>query len=320
MPVKIPADLPGRIVLERERVPLIFEDRAVRQDIRPLQIAILNLMPDKIPTETQLLRAIGGTPLQVEVTLLRPASHVGKTTPAVHLESFYKTLEEVRDRVFDALIMTGAPIGHLAFDDVSYWPELRDFLDRAPGQFYSSFFICWGALAALHHYYGIARHYLPHKLFGVFPHRTLEPFDPLTTGFDHVFNVPVSRFTRVDRADVEARPALQILAESDESGLCLLQDTQARRVFMFNHLEYDAETLKREYERDAAAGDNPALPRNYFPGDDPQKPPPITWRAHRNLLFHNWINMVYQGTPFDLSRLCVMPPGWGQEPEGNLLT
>ncbi len=314
MPIKIPAGLPGRKTLEAERVPLIFEERALRQDIRPLQIAILNLMPDKIQTETQLLRALGGTPLQIELTLLHPATHHSKNTPHAHLESFYDTLERVQRQRFDALIMTGAPVEHLPYEEVTYWDELRQIMDWADQNVFSSLFICWGAQAALKHFYDIPKHGLPQKQFGVFSHTVRDPFEPLTAGFDNVFNVPVSRHTEVRAADLKKHDTLQTLVESEQTGLCLVQDSAARRVFMFNHLEYDAETLKREYDRDEAAGMKPQLPYNYFPGDNPARPPPMTWRAHRNLLFHNWINMVYQGTPFDLAALPGFGPGWDHQP------
>ncbi|MCB9990491.1 MAG: homoserine O-succinyltransferase [Rhodospirillales bacterium] len=314
MPIKIPENLPGRATLEQERVPLIFEERALRQDIRPLQIALLNLMPDKIQTETQIIRALGGTPLQIEMTLLHTASHTSKHTPADHLSAFYKTPEDVADQRFDGMIMTGAPVGHLPFEEVTYWDELQQVMAWAEDHVYSCFFICWGALAAVHHYYDIPKTILPQKRFGIFPHKVRDPFEPLTAGFDNMFNVPVSRHTEVDAALVRAHEALDILVESDGSGLCLVQDEAARRVFMFNHLEYDRETLKREYDRDAAAGMNPQMPCNYYPDDDPAQPPVMSWRAHRNLMFHNWINMIYQGTPFNLDALPGTPPGWDQVP------
>ena len=314
MPIKIPKDLPGRTVLEKERIPLIFEERALRQDIRPLQVAVLNLMPDKIQTETQLLRALGGTPLQVEVTLLHTASHTSKNTPQEHLNSFYQTPKDLQDRRFDALIMTGAPVGYLDFEDVTYWDELCRVMKWATTNVYSSFFICWGALAGMKYHYDVAKHVLPQKQFGIYPHKIHDPFEPLTAGFDNVINVPVSRHTEVCAKGVKARPELHILAESEKTGLCLVQDAAARRVFMFNHLEYDAETLKREYDRDKVAGMDPQLPYNYFPDDDPSKKPEMTWRAHRTLLFHNWLNIVYQGTPFDLADLGDTMPGWEQAP------
>ncbi|MFO1024290.1 MAG: homoserine O-succinyltransferase [Acetobacteraceae bacterium] len=303
MPIKIPNDLPARTVLDQERVPVITEAVALRQDIRPLQIALLNLMPDKIKTETHLLRVLGATPLQIEMTLLRPATYESRNTPQEHLTAFYTTWDAVRDRRFDALIVTGAPVEHLPFEGVAYWRELTAILDWTRTNVFSSLYICWGAQAALHHFHRLPKYDVGAKRFGVFRHRTLRPFEPLTSGFDDSFFVPVSRYTEVRHADVAAVPGLDILVESDESGLCLLQETAARRVYMFNHLEYDAETLLGEYRRDRDAGLATALPFNYFPDDDPDLPPRMTWRAHRTLLFGNWINMVYQGTPYDLGQL-----------------
>jgi homoserine O-succinyltransferase len=303
MPIKIPNDLPARAVLDRERVPVITEDLALRQDIRPLQIALLNLMPDKIRTETQLLRVLGATPLQIEMTLLRAANHESRNTPQEHLIAFYKTWDEVRDRHFDALIVTGAPIEHLPFAEVNYWDELTRIFEWTKTNVYSGLFICWGAQAALHHFHGVPKYEVGEKRFGVFRHRVLKPFEPLTAGFDDSFFVPVSRYTEVRHRDIAAVPDLEILVESEESGICLIQDFARRRFYMFNHLEYDAETLLGEYRRDSASGLGTALPFNYFPGDDPELPPRMTWRAHRNLLFGNWINMVYQGTPYELAAL-----------------
>ncbi|HVZ08533.1 homoserine O-succinyltransferase [Rhodopila sp.] len=303
MPIKIPNDLPARTVLDRERVPVITEDVALRQDIRPLQIALLNLMPEKIKTETQLLRVLGATPLQVEMTLLRPATHESKNTPQEHLTAFYNTWQDVRHRRFDALIVTGAPVEHLAYEQVTYWQELTEILDWTRTHVFSSLFICWGAQAALYHFHRLPKYDVGAKRFGVFRHRTVKPFEPLTSGFDDNFFVPVSRYTEVRPADVVAVPGLEILVESDQSGICLIQEAAARRIYMFNHLEYDAETLLGEYRRDRDAGLETALPFNYFPDDDPDLAPRMTWRAHRTLLFGNWINMVYQGTPYDLEQL-----------------
>jgi homoserine O-succinyltransferase/O-acetyltransferase len=307
MPIKIPNDLPARAVLDSERVPVITETLALRQDIRPLQIALLNLMPEKIKTETQLLRVLGATPLQIEMTLLRPASHESRNTPQEHLTAFYSTWQEVRHRHFDALIVTGAPVEHLPYAEVTYWRELTAILDWTKTNVYSSLFICWGAQAALHHFHRLPKYDVGAKRFGVFRHRLLKPFEPLTAGFDDFFFVPVSRYTEVRHADVASIAGLDILVESEESGLCLIQDVAARRVYMFNHLEYDAETLLGEYRRDRAAGLEPALPFNYFPDNDPELAPRMTWRAHRALLFGNWINMVYQGTPYDLRALPPVP-------------
>ncbi len=310
MPIKIPNNLPARSILEKERVPLIVEDRALRQDIRPLQIALLNLMPDKIQTETQILRVLGATPLQIEMTLLRPATHESKNTPKEHLLAFYRTWADVKDRHFDALIVTGAPVEHMPFEDVTYWPELTGIFDWAATHVFSTFFVCWGAQAALHHYHRLPKHDVGSKRFGVYMHSVLKPFEPLTAGFDDFFFVPVSRHTEIRHGDVEKVPGLEIMVESRESGLCLLQDVAARRVYMFNHLEYDAETLRREYERDRSAGAGTALPFNYFPDNNPDLAPRMTWRAHRNLLFCNWINLVYQGTPYNLDSLADCPPGY----------
>jgi len=310
MPIRIPETLPGRTVLEQEKVPLILEGRAIRQDIRPLQIAILNLMPDKIKTETQLLRVLGTTPLQLEVTLLHAGTHTSKNTSSEHLSAFYGTHADVADRYFDALIVTGAPIAHMPYEDVAYWGELQTIMDWAKTHVYSSFFICWGAKAALYHYHKIPKHPLSAKHFGVFQHKVFNPYQSLIAGFEDHFGVPVSCHTEVRHEDVEKHKGLEILVESDQTGACLIHEPENRRVYMLHHLEYEAETLKNEYDRDVAAGLNPNLPQNYFPGNDPHATPRITWRAHRNLLFTNWINMVYQGTPYDLSTLKTVGTGW----------
>jgi homoserine O-succinyltransferase len=307
MPIKIPDNLPAREILEKERVFLMSEKRAATQDIRPMRIALLNLMPTKVKTETQLLRALGNTPLQVEMTLIRPGTHESqnKNTPIEHLLAFYKTFDEVRDERFDALIVTGAPVAHLPFEDVTYWPELARIFDWARTQVYSCFFICWGAQAALYHYHGTQRTRSDTKHFGIFDHQILLPFHPLIAGFDDTFPVPVSRYTEMPLEKAKTIPGLAILAANDRTGVCLAYDEANRRVYMFNHLEYDADTLASEYFRDEEAGLGTKMPENYFPGDDPAKAPPITWRAHRTLLFTNWINMVYQGTPYDLNELPV---------------
>lgn len=303
MPIIIPSDLPAYSVLQKERVPVMSDARAARQDIRPLEIAILNLMPDKIKTETQLMRLLGATPLQVNVTLLHPSTHSSKNTAAEHLQRFYKVFDEVRERAFDALIVTGAPVEHMPFEAVNYWDELCSVLDWAARRVYSSFFLCWGAQAALHHYHGVPKYDLPAKMFGVYKHRAFDPHQPLTNGFDDEFYVPVSRHTEMRAEDVAKIDSLQILAESAESGLCLVKDAAKRRIYMFNHLEYDSETLGLEFRRDQERSLGTSVPHNYYPDDDPAREPRITWRAHRNLLFGNWINMVYQGTPYDLSEL-----------------
>lgn len=315
MPIKIPASLPGRAILEAEGVPVIADDRAASQDIRPLRFAIMNLMPDKVTTETQLLRVLGSTPLQAEVTLLHAGTHASRNTSSAHLDAFYQTVDDVADENFDGLIVTGAPVEHLPYADVDYWPELQRTFNWASKNVFSSLFICWGAQAALNHYYDVPKHMLAQKHSGVYPHRLLQTTN-LTAGFDDNFNVPVSRNTEIRREDVAGIRCLDVLAESDRTGLCLLEDNAARRVFMFNHLEYDADTLKREYDRDVKAGINPDVPFGYFPDNNPAAKPAVTWRAHRNLLFHNWINAVYQGTPYNLRdmpknqapRLCDRAP------------
>ena len=303
MPIKIPHNLPGRIVLEREHVPFILEDRALRQDIRPLQVLILNLMPDKIVTETQILRALGTTPLQVEITLLHASTHHSKNTSADHLEAFYQSHDAIKDRNFDAMIVTGAPVEHVPYEDVTYWTELKEILDWAKTHVYSSLFLCWGAMAGLYHYHNVPKHALKQKMSGIYRHAVLKPFDMLLSGFDNTFDVPVSRNTEIRESDLSAHPFLEVTVASDKSGIFIVQDNTHRRVYILNHLEYDAETLQKEYERDVAAGLNPQVPYNYFPDNDPQQSPPITWRAHRTLLFSNWINSIYQGTPYDLSKL-----------------
>ncbi|GLH65778.1 homoserine O-acetyltransferase MetA [Geothrix edaphica] len=306
MPVKVPASLPARGTLEAENVFLMEEPRALQQDIRPLRIAILNLMPTKIATETQLLRLLGNTPLQVEVTLLHTASHEAKNTPAEHLLEHYVSFAEVRDQTFDGLIVTGAPVETLPFEAVDYWPELAELLDWARTNVFSSLFICWGAQAALHRYYGVPKHPLAEKLFGVFPHRTLARHERIVQGFDDVFFAPHSRHTETRREDILAEPRLELLAESDEAGVYLIQSADRRQVFVTGHSEYDPGTLQGEYARDLGKGLPIGIPKNYFPGDDPTREPLVRWRGHANLLFANWLNyFVYQEAPFDLGLLPV---------------
>lgn len=306
MPIKIPQNLPGRAILENEHISLISEDRALRQDIRPLQIAILNLMPDKITTETQLLRALGNTPLQIEITLLHPGTHTSKNTAADHLEAFYQTFDDVKWRKFDALIVTGAPIEHLPYEEVTYWSELTQVLDWAKTNVYSTLFLCWGAFAGLYHYNGVPKQILPQKMSGVYRHKLLHPFASLMAGFDDRFDVPVSRNTEILASDIEKHKDLRILTSSNESGIFIVEDTAHRRFYVLNHLEYEVDTLQKEYLRDVKAGINPQLPHNYFPDNDPDLPPRITWRAHRSLLFSNWLNIVYQGTPYDMDQIATI--------------
>lgn len=305
MPIRISRHLPAHDVLQKERVFVMDENRSATQDIRPLEIAILNLMPDKISTETQLLRVLGATPLQLNVTFLRPETHNSKNTAKEHLDAFYTTFSQIKHQCYDALIVTGAPVEQMPFAEVTYWSELQDIFDWAASHVYSCLFLCWGAQAAMFHYHDIDKLQLPQKRFGVYTHLTSTPYHPLTNGFDDSFGVPVSRHTEVILDDILKVPSLEVFASSDEAGACLVYEEDARRVYMFNHLEYDAETLKKEYDRDVAklGKDQVPLPRYYYPDDDPLNKPHITWRAHRNLLFSNWINIVYQGTPYNLTDL-----------------
>jgi homoserine O-succinyltransferase len=295
VPITIPDDLPARRTLEAEGVVVMRETDAARQDIRPLRIGLLNLMPDKISTETQLARLLGATPLQIELTLVRITDHVARNTPAGHIAAFYQPWSDVRTKRFDGFIITGAPIERLPFEEVTYWPELRSILDWTQTHVHGCLTLCWAAQAALHHFHGVPKHELSAKSFGVFPHRNLAPASPYLRGFSDAFDVPVSRWTEVRRADLPTDRGLRVLAESDEAGLCLIEDPQHRLLHMFNHLEYDTATLAAEYRRDGGA----QLPARYFPGNDPARPPANSWRSHGHLLFGNWINEIYQSTPFN---------------------
>lgn len=301
MPIKVPGHLPAVETLTREGVELITEERAARQDIRPLEIAILNLMPLKEVTETQLARMLGLSPLQVNLTLLTTGSHESRNTSKSHLQQFYLTPADVADRKFDGLIVTGAPIETLPFEAVDYWPELAGFFDWSRGNVHSLFSVCWGAQAALKHFHGVEKHLLPQKKFGIYRHQNLAPASALMRGINDTFPIPVSRHTEVLTAEIPADRGLNVLAESPEAGLCLLEEPAARRFYMFNHLEYDADTLQREYERDVATGAEIQLPANYFPDDDPARAPVNQWRSHAHMLFNNWLYLVYQSTPYDLA-------------------
>ncbi len=299
MPVKIPDTLPARTILEQENVFVMSESRARHQDIRPLQVAILNLMPTKIQTETQLLRLLSNSPLQVEITLLHMASHNHKNTSADHLLNHYRSFAQVRRQKFDGLIITGAPVEHLPFEEVDYWPELQAVMDWAETNVFSTFYICWAAQAGLYHRYGIPKYPLPRKMFGVFPHRVLDPYNPLMRGFDDLFLAPHSRHTEIRRQDIEQVPDLQILAESDEAGVYIVISRDHRRVYVTGHSEYDPLTLKNEYDRDVSKGLPIHIPINYYPDDDPTLQPVVRWRSHANLLYTNWLNYyVYQRTPY----------------------
>lgn len=304
MPVKIPDNLPAAEILSNENIFIMTETRALHQDIRPLKIGILNLMPTKIATETQLLRLLGNTPLQIDITLLHPKTHISKNTPESHLISFYKTFEDVHDDRFDGLIITGAPVEQLPFEEVDYWEELKAIMDWAARHVFSTLYICWGAQAGLYHHFGIAKIPLPEKMFGVFPHTVNGPSEKLMRGFDDVFYAPHSRHTEVRKEDILKVPEILILSESEEAGVYIAVTKDGRHVFVTGHSEYDPLTLKAEYERDIGRGIHTPLPRNYFPGDDPQQEPVVRWRGHANLLFSNWLNYyVYQETPYDLREL-----------------
>jgi homoserine O-succinyltransferase len=304
MPIRIPDNLPAGEVLSNENIFVMYEDRAYHQDIRPLKIAIMNIMPTKETTETQLLRLLGNTPLQVDVTFLYPASHVSKNTSAEHLLTFYKTFEEVKDEMFDGLVITGAPVEQLPFEQVNYWGELEEIMDWSEKNVYSTLYICWGAQAGLYYHYGIPKYDLNSKMFGVFPHTKNKQHVKLLRGFDDIFYVPHSRYTEVRREDIEKVDELEILSESEESGVYLVASKDGRHVFATGHSEYDPLTLKAEYDRDVAKGLNINVPKNYFPNDDPSGEPIVRWRGHGNLLFLNWLNYyVYQETPFDLLKI-----------------
>ncbi len=304
MPVKIQDNLPAIDILAKENIFVMTTSRAAQQDIRPLHIAVLNLMPTKVVTETQLLRVIGNTPLQVEVTLLRTATHLSKHTPLKHLETFYKTFDEIQDTSFDGLIITGAPVEQLEYESVFYWQELTAIMDWAQKHVFSTMYICWAAQAGLFYRYGVEKYPLPSKMHGVFAHRVLNRQAPLVRGFDDVFNAPHSRHTEVRMEDLVKVPELEVLVCSDEAGAYLIASRDGKHVFVTGHCEYDADTLKNEYERDRAKGMDMPVPRHYFPDDDPSREPMVTWRSHANLLFANWLNYyVYQETPYDLGAL-----------------
>ena len=301
MPIRIQADLPAIEVLESENIFVMTHERANLQDIRPLKIAILNLMPTKIETETQLLRLLGNTPLQVDVELLHPATHVSKNTSSYHLNTFYKTFADVKDQKFDGLIITGAPVEKLPFEEVDYWDEMCQIMEWSKENVYSVLHICWGAQAGLYYHYGIPKRQLPEKLFGVFRHTVEDPNFILFRGFDDEFWVPHSRHTTVLREDIEAVPELKILSSSPEAGVYAVKTDQGRQIFLMGHAEYDRDTLRNEYMRDLAAGADIQIPANYFPQDDPAKKPLVTWRSCAHLLYSNWLNyFVYQTSPYDI--------------------
>ena len=304
MPIKIPNDLPAVKTLADENIFVMTETRAITQDIRPLKILLLNLMPKKIETETQFSRLLGNSPLQVELELIHTESHKSKNVSEEHLISFYKTFSDVKDKYYDGMIITGAPVEHMEFSEVEYWDELTDIMEWTKTHVHSTLHICWGAQAGLYYHYGIKKYPLDEKLFGVFPHKVDYKRSILFRGFDDDFMVPQSRHTTVLREDVAAVPTLKILASSEEAGVYAVSSEKGKRIFITGHSEYDADTLKGEYLRDLAAGKPITIPKNYFPNDNPKKAPIVSWRAHANLLFSNWLNyFVYQTTPYDISEI-----------------
>jgi len=302
MPIKVSSELPATSVLESENIFVMTDKRASTQDIRPLKIAIVNLMPTKIATETHLLRLLGNTPLQVEISLVRMATHDSKNTKSKHLERFYITTEEALQRKFDGMIITGAPVEQLAFEEVDYWNELIRIMDYARENAFCTLHICWGAQAGLYHHFGIQKHMLKKKLFGIYKNKRMTHADPLLRGFDDYFTVPQSRYTEFRREDIINHKDLTILAESKESGVLLVKSNDNREIFMTGHLEYDAETIGEEYWRDKKKGIPIEIPQNYYPDNDPHKKPLSTWRSYAHLFYSNWLNYyVYQETPFDFS-------------------
>ena len=304
MPIKIPNNLPAAEVLHRENIFIMPEDRAISQDIRPLQILLLNLMPKKIQTETQLSRLLGNTPLQIELELINTSTHQSANTPPEHLQAFYKTFDDVKHRTFDGMIITGAPVENMPFEEVDYWQELCEIMEWTKTHVHSTFHICWGAQAGLYYHYGIQKQPLPEKMFGIFPHKVEYKNSMLLRGFDDTFYVPHSRHTTVLREDIEPVKELRILSSSEEAGVYAVSTDGGRHIFIMGHSEYDADTLNQEYVRDVTAGKPIKIPKNYFPNDDPTQPPRVIWRAHANLLYSNWLNYyVYQTTPYDIGAI-----------------
>lgn len=304
MPIKIPNDLPAVKTLADENIFVMTEKRAITQDIRPLKIVLLNLMPKKIETETQISRILGNTPLQIELTLIRTKTHHSKNVSKEHLLAFYKTFDDIKNQKFDGMIITGAPVEMMEFEEVDYWDELCEIMDWSVKNVHSTLHICWGAQAGLYHHFGIKKYKMNEKLFGIFPHICDYPTSMLLRGFDNVFYAPHSRYTYVKREDVEKCKDLRILASSNEAGVHIISKIGGRQFFVMGHSEYDQMTLDDEYKRDIAEGLDTAVPKNYYIDDNPENEPIVNWRAHGNLLFTNWLNyFVYQSTPFDLEEL-----------------
>ena len=303
MPIKIPSNLPAHSVLSSEGIMVMDPSQADRQDIRPLRIALLNLMPQKIQTENQFARLIGATPLQIEFTLIRMSAHQTKNTAASHMEEFYRTFNMVRDEKFDGLIITGAPIEHLDFEEVTYWDEMVEVMNWTQTNVHSTFGVCWGGMAMINHFHGIQKHMLNKKAFGCFRHQNIAPSSPYLRGFSDDFVIPVSRWTEMREDEIKGAFGLKILLRSEETGPCLVEDSAHNALYIFNHFEYDSTTLKQEYDRDVANGTETNIPGNYYPQDDPSLAPQNRWRSHAHLLYGNWINEIYQTTPFQLDNI-----------------
>jgi homoserine O-succinyltransferase len=303
MPITLPETLPAYDVLRNEGVMVMSPERAARQDIRPLRIGLLNLMPKKIQTENQFARLIGATPLQIDLHLIRMTEHQTRNTAAAHMETFYRPFQDVKDEKFDGLIITGAPIEHLAFEEVTYWDELCEVFDWTKTNVQSTFGVCWGGMAMINHFHGVQKHMLPKKAFGCFRHRNLAPTSPFLRGFSDDCVIPVSRWTDMRQAEIDARPGLRTLLGSEEVGPCLVEDAAHRALYIFNHFEYDSDTLKQEYDRDVANGTPINVPNNYYPDDDPARQPLNRWRSHAHLLYGNWINEIYQNTPYEIAEI-----------------
>jgi homoserine O-succinyltransferase/O-acetyltransferase len=304
MPINVPDKLPAIEILKEENIFVMDESVAIHQDIRPLRIAMLNLMPVKQTTETQLIRMLSNNPLQVELELVHIASHVSKNTSEEHLKTFYKEFNDIKHEKFDGMIITGAPIEHLEFENVTYWDEIKEIMDWTAHHVTSTLYICWAAQAGLYHFYGIPKYSLPAKMFGVFKHKILNSKLPLVRGFDDTFMAPHSRHTEIKRTDIDKVPDLEIVAESDDAGIYIVMADNGRRIFVTGHSEYDPHSLKAEYERDLKKGLDIKLPKNYFLNNNPNEEPMVTWRSHANLLYSNWLNYyVYQITPFNIEKI-----------------
>lgn len=303
MPITLPENLPAFDVLSKEGIMVMSQTRAARQDIRPLRIGLLNLMPKKIQTENQFARLIGATPLQIDLSLIRMTEHQTKNTAAEHMAEFYRPFQEVRDERFDGLIITGAPIEHLPYEEVTYWDELCQVFEWTQTNVHSTFGVCWGGMAMIYYFHGVQKHILPAKAFGCYRHDNLAPASPYLRGFSDDCVIPVSRWTEMRAEEIAVHPGLKVLLGSTETGPCLIEDAAHRALYIFNHFEYDRGTLKEEYDRDTANGSPINVPTNYYPGDDPAQPPVNRWRSHAHLLYGNWINEIYQTTPYDLAEI-----------------